>query len=307
MRQIGSPHDRYFRENFRRVEIARDFLHHHLPAELLAIVDLDSLKVSPDSFIAEDLSEHYSDLVYQLTLGEAPMSIYLLFEHKSHPEHWTLLQVLRYVVAAGDQHRKQQPKARKLPPVYPLVLYHGKAAWKAPLRFHDLIDPLPDPLKPHVPDFRCPLHDISERAGAEIKGSVQTRLALLALRYIFTEQPRERLRELLDLITQIGDQSEATRILYTLLRYFAQANPALDRREIQTIVQQLPIGDTIMPTLAEQWVQEGEAKALLRQIEIKFGPLNEDIRQRVEQADPKTVEAWLERILSAETLEAILH
>jgi hypothetical protein len=62
-----------------------------------------------------------------------------------------------------------------------------------------------------------------------------------------------------------------------------------------------------MPTLAEQWVQEGEAKALLRQIEIKFGPLNEDIRQRVEQADPKTVEAWLERILSADTLDAVLH
>ena len=55
------------------------------------------------------------------------MKIYLLFEHKSQPEHWTALQLLRYVVAGGEQYLKQHRKAQRLPPVYPLVLYHGQA------------------------------------------------------------------------------------------------------------------------------------------------------------------------------------
>jgi len=49
------PHDRYFRESFARVEVARDFLAHQLPAALLAEVDLATLEIAPDSFTAEDL------------------------------------------------------------------------------------------------------------------------------------------------------------------------------------------------------------------------------------------------------------
>jgi hypothetical protein len=30
------------------------------------------------------------------------------------------------VVASGEAYRKQHPEARHLPPVYPLVLYHGQ-------------------------------------------------------------------------------------------------------------------------------------------------------------------------------------
>jgi hypothetical protein len=53
------------------------------------------------------------------------LTVYLLFEHKSWSERWTALQLMRYIAAEGDQYRKQHPKARHLPPVYPLVIYHG--------------------------------------------------------------------------------------------------------------------------------------------------------------------------------------
>jgi hypothetical protein len=35
MDDITNPHDRYFRESFSRIEVARDFLRHNLPAALL--------------------------------------------------------------------------------------------------------------------------------------------------------------------------------------------------------------------------------------------------------------------------------
>ena len=31
-----------------------------------------------------------------------PLTVYVLFEHKSRPEHWTQLQLLRYQAAEGD-------------------------------------------------------------------------------------------------------------------------------------------------------------------------------------------------------------
>ena len=307
MREIGTPHDRYFRETFGRVEIACDFLRHHLPAALLDAVDLGTLEVSPDTHVAEDLREDCSDLVYRVAFGESELHVYLLFEHKSRPEHWTLLQLLRYVVAAGELYRKQYPHARHLPPVYPLVLYHGERQWRAPLTFHELVAPLPEALKPFVPQFGYALHDISERTNAEVKGAVLTRLVQLALRYVFAEQPVERLRELLALIAQIEDQSEATRILYTLLRYYVQANRRVGEVEIRALVNELPNGETLMQTFLDRYVQKGEANVLLRQIERKFGAPSQSVRRRIEEADPETILEWSERILDAETLDAVLH
>ncbi|WP_295437531.1 hypothetical protein [uncultured Thiodictyon sp.] len=45
--------------------------------------------------------------------------------------------------------------------------------------------------------------------------------------------------------------------------------------------------------------QEGEAKALLRLLQAKFGPPTPDLVARVQAAEPDQIEAWLTRILTA--------
>ena len=61
------------------------------------------------------------DLVYTVGYRQSELQIYLLFEHKSQPDYWVLLQLLRYILASGEEYRKQHPQARHLPPVYPLA------------------------------------------------------------------------------------------------------------------------------------------------------------------------------------------
>jgi hypothetical protein len=46
---------------------------------------------------------------------------------------------------------------------------------------------------------------------------------------------------------------------------------------------------------------------LLRQIAWKFGPPSESVRQRIAAADAGTRLHWSERILTADSLEAVLH
>ena len=224
MDDIVNPHDAFFRESFGRREIAQDFLRNQLPADLLAEVDLGTLAVSKDTYVATDLRSAYSDLVYRVRCRDAELSVYLLFEHKSSPEHWTLLQLFRYIAAEGEQHRRQHADARRLPPVYPIVLYHGRRSWRAPRRFH-----------------------------------------------------------------------------------------------VRTLLQQTSTGDPIMQTFIDGYIEQGrqqgiqqgrhqgEAAVLLRLIERKFGPPMESIRQRVEDADTETLLRWSERILTADSLDAVLQ
>jgi predicted transposase/invertase (TIGR01784 family) len=314
-----TPHDCFFRENFGRPAIAEDFLRHRLPAAILAEIDLGTLTIAKDSDVTPELRQIYSDLVYQVAYrskhhGKA-LTLYLLFEHKSQPDGWVMLQLLRYILASGEAYRKQHPKARRLPPVYPLVLYHGQRVWRVPECFHDLISPLPEALAPYVPQFRYDLHDISARNDAEIKGELLTRLIQLALRNIYSDEPRERLRELLDLIDTVIDQPTALDILESLLRYDVQGTRRLDEQDVRTLLIEHRPGEPLMQTFIEKYIeqgeqrgeQRGEAKMLLRLIERKFGPPSEPVRARITQADPDTLLDWSERILVAQSLDEVWH
>jgi len=57
----------------------------------------------------------------------------------------------------------------------------------------------------------------------------------------------------------------------------------------------------------EEGIELGAARVLLRQFTLKFGPVPESVRARVETADADTLLLWSERVLTAETLDEVLR
>jgi len=57
----------------------------------------------------------------------------------------------------------------------------------------------------------------------------------------------------------------------------------------------------------DQGRREGEARMLLGQLEVRFGPLAAETRELVEGADTGTLLRWGERLLSARRLEEVLQ
>ncbi len=103
-----------------------------------------------------------------------------------------------------------------------------------------------------MPQFRYDLHDISARNAAEIKGDLLTRLIQLALRNIYSDEPRERLRELLNLIDTVIDQPTALDILESLLRYDVQGTRRLDEQDVRTLLIEHRPGEPLMQTFIEK-------------------------------------------------------
>jgi hypothetical protein len=54
-------------------------------------------------------------------------------------------------------------------------------------------------------------------------------------------------------------------------------------------------------------MQQGEAYILLRLLHVKFGDIPEETRRRVESADAETLLAWSERILTARSVDEVIH
>ncbi len=57
----------------------------------------------------------------------------------------------------------------------------------------------------------------------------------------------------------------------------------------------------------EQGMQQGEALILVRLIERKFGALTPELRRRIEDVDSETLLRWSERLLTAGSVEEVLH
>ena len=203
MAEIGSPHDRFFRELFSRRETAQEFVRHYLPAEVTQGLDLDSLEITRDSFVDPELRTHLSDLVYRVDLAEGGGAyVYLLFEHKSHPDRSVAFQLLRYVTRLWDQ-ALRQGEAFPLPPVIPVVLYHGRARWTVATEFSALVR-CPSVLAPYVPQFRYALTDLSRYSDDEIRGSAFLQVGLLALRHIFEGNLAQRLPRILKTLEAVA-------------------------------------------------------------------------------------------------------
>ncbi|EJV1807554.1 Rpn family recombination-promoting nuclease/putative transposase, partial [Salmonella enterica] len=61
-----TPHDAAFRSFLANPDVARDFLELHLPAELRAVCNLDTLKLESGTFVEEDLRQYASDILWSM-------------------------------------------------------------------------------------------------------------------------------------------------------------------------------------------------------------------------------------------------
>ena len=59
--------------------------------------------------------------------------------------------------------------------------------------------------------------------------------------------------------------------------------------------------------IREEGRQEGEARLVLRQLRLKFGPLDPEIEDRVRTADADRLLEWGERVLTAESLQDVFR
>ncbi len=62
--EIRKVHDKFFKETFSRTDVATNFLEEFLPTDFVQKLNLSSLTIENNSFIDENLEEHFADILY---------------------------------------------------------------------------------------------------------------------------------------------------------------------------------------------------------------------------------------------------
>lgn len=286
MESVHNPHDRFFKDTFAQAEVARDFVANYLPPEIAGLLDLGTLSISKDTFVDEELKERFSDLLYQIQLrnrGEA--FVYLLFEHKSYQDPEVALYLLLLMVRIWMQYRKQGNKC-PLPPILPLVVYHGETEWKVSSRFQAIVD-LPAAMAGHVPHFEYLIWDLSRYSDEDIKGGVLLRVTCLLMKHIFSKDVGDRLPGIFDLLKGLMGKRTGLQYLEAALRYVLSGASHVKKEDVVHALKHIPMeeGGDLMATLAQKWIDQGMEKGIVEgaremvqeAILSRFGTVPEDI------------------------------
>ena len=321
-------HDPSYKLLFSHREMVTDLIRGFVHEDWVAELDFNTLERVSASAISHDLREREDDMIWRLRWGERWLYVYLLLEFQSSVDRFMAVRLLTYVgllyqdlAAAGEI-----PPGGRLPPVVPIVLYNGEKAWWAKTSLDDLIEPnLPEQLQHWQPQIRYLLLDEHRYAEAELAG--QRNLAAALFRLENSRQPADIERVLASLVDWLTapEQNELRRAFVVWLkRVLLPARvPGADIPHVNDLQEMHAMLAERVKTWTEEWKQqgldqgrlegrlkgllEGEAKVVRRQLMRRFGPLPAWVDQRLELASEAELDAWAERLLDVQTLDAVFN
>ena len=261
------PHDKLFRTVLADKEEAEGLLRAYLPETVSTQLDWSTLTLVETSFVDEALRDSESDVLYaiqQLATGE-PLLLYLLFEHQSVPDKWMRLRLYQYKGRIWEESFNWHPEQEWLPPILPLVFYQGQSTWSYSTAFADL---LPEGVREwaFVPHFSHVLIDQSGLRPNEVKGNLKAQIMQLLMLAAYHEPMQEALQLAAQLLASL-QTTAGVNYIYLFVHYVVATQEREVVQQFVEAVQQQQIGDSIVMTLAEEWVQEGKIEGKIETIE----------------------------------------
>jgi len=330
---MPSPHDALFKAVFSLPDQAAAHLASALPPEVVRHLDLGRVAHVDGSFVDEALTERHSDVLLRVgTTWGTEALVYVLFEHQSTPDPRMPFRLLAYMVRVWQRFLDEHPEAQRLPPVIPLVLYHGHAPWNVAPSLREQLD-VPahtrSDLSPWLADVRYVLEDLSTVPDASLHGLAWGQMALWLFKHYRAGEVWLRSAEWLDTLAETRSQS-GLRAVETVLRYMMSIDDAVPPNVQRKLVERVgPEAAEVIVSWADKLVAEGLERGLeqgraqgreegreegalqgardtlLRLLRLRFGPLSADVASRVGSATPSDLEGWEKRLFIARSLDDV--
>lgn len=326
-----STHDALFRAVFDNVASCTDLVRAALPTDVVARLDLSTLKIEPGSFITDPLRARYSDLLLSLEMKEGTLLLHLLFEHKSRAERFTVMELFDSVASIWKRFRAHHPREQTIPRIVPIVVHHGPKPWNQPKAIRELFgcdSAFAETLAPFDPSLPVVFFDLGgvddpDREIARLRDPL-AKLALFLLMVSRTREFVEHLKRsgfgLLRDVWHAGDgKPRIVPVLdYILHHVLQEVRPAEFATMLHEHVE--PEVEATFRSLADTLFDEGRAEgkaegrdegriegeslAVLRILTARFGPLANSIREDLDRIrDSEKLLELAVAAANAETLE----
>ncbi len=190
-------------------------------------------------------------------------------------------------------------RLRALPPIIPVVFYHGAARWSVAEGLEAMIA-AEDPELVFLPGARFILRELRALPAEELSRDAAVRAALIAL-----------VRRTVEYLTLVagGLADVDSTFQKQVIEYILQTHPDGELEVLRTNLREAGFDEMegLVGTIAEALMERGEARGLTRLLERRFGPLPPRVRDRIAAGDLDDLDGWLDRTLDADSLEEVFR
>ncbi len=262
---IGPIHSNFVIDTLSQPAFAREFFTVLLAPEIAGLLRLETIEVVPGSFIDESLRATQSDLLFSACRTDGgEQKIYLLLEHKSHPDAQLLHQLRGYINRILD---RQIAEGADLSPVLPVVLYHGQRRWELPGRFSESFQMSPAArlaLKSFLLDFGYVFLDVGLLDFSSLRASLVFRAFLRILVTIQDFQEDAAVAAYFTEFRELFFETDNLQFLKKVLEYIYRAQEIEPARLGKLVAKYVSLEkEEAAMTTAERLIQEGLEKGKL--------------------------------------------
>jgi predicted transposase/invertase (TIGR01784 family) len=293
-------------------------------------------------YVSDDLRDREDDIIWRIrmraqTPSEAPaqgedktetagewLYVYLLLEFQSSNDTYMAVRILTYIgLLYQDLIKSGQTSARKLPAVFPLVLYNGERPWSAARELEELIEPVPPSLGAYRPRLRYFVMDEGRVPEASLHQADNAIASLVQLERSTSPQ------QIADVVGQLvhklrAPQNRELRRALTVwvrrlvLRRFVPEGEIMELEDLPEVHHMI---SERVESWTQQWLKQGmqqgmqqgklegkleaEADMLRRLLIRRFGPLPSEVLAQINAASAQQIEAWFDRSVDASDLTQV--
>jgi hypothetical protein len=313
-------HDLSYRLFFSHVRMVRDLLREMIGEAWVELVDFASAERVSTSFVSEKRKNRESDVIWKFRRRDTgdPVYVFVLLEFQSRSDRYMPVRLMtytglfyEYLIAEG----RLAPSGR-LPQVIPIVVYNGLGSWGTPLDLAELIERFDPSIEEYVPHLRYKL--IHEAAySAEELGEKESPVADL-FRLERSASWEDVLAGVARLQKHVGPgepelrrafESWLEEVILPRLEATDEIPKRLTLEELESMLAERidSWNEQLRKESLQQGLQQGEAKALLRFLERRFGPVDQVTRDRIAAADADLLLEWIDRFSAAESLADVFN
>ena len=317
---MKSHSDMLYKQLFAHPEVVRDLLTGFVSAEWTGSLDVSAFERINASYTSDSGKVRHEDIVWRAKIGGDWIYVYLLLEFQSRADRWMALRMQVYVGLLCQDLVAQHRLTRygKLPPVLPVVLYHGRKPWCASTDLAKLMLPPPEGLERYQPSQHYLLIDQHRNVGADGRSNVLAILFRL-MRSHTDEEMRGALHAFAERM-RAPDMSRArdslTRWIRSVLQEeFSETNVGLEEGPAMLFNKRFKKYEDLLEYEAiergrakgkEEGRQEGRqegARLMLRDVlQAMTADLKEelppDLDEKISAADVDQLRSWMKLLLT---------
>jgi len=313
---VHTGHDPGYKRLFSHPQAVEDLFRGFLREDWVERLDLSTLERVGSSFVSADHRERRSDIIWKVRWRDEARGgvyLYVLLELQSTSYAFMAVRLLTYVGLLLEEiiHREKLRPGDRLPAVLPLVLYNGKRPWLAPLDLASLFGETPAGLRRYLPRLRYLLLD-ENRLDLDRPDLASNRVA--SLFRIETSEEVERIPGLTRDLATLLPATEQSELRHTIAEWLSHVlrrmAPGVTIPDVIDLEDTLMLEENLLDWSEKkrkegrkEGLYEGKRNLLLRQMERRFGPLSDEIRQRVEEIkSDRRLDRLADKILTAGSL-----